>query len=448
MIIPNDRDYDLEQFRARMLRETEERLHALAPQVAADAKAWQQERQQHRPAGTPKQQEEGSKAILTRLSDVTTSSVRWLWRDRIPRGKLTVVDGDPGLGKSLLTLDIAARVSAARSMPDGTRSDFAEPAGVVLLTAEDDPADTIRPRLEVAGADCSQVVALSAVRDSSGDRLPTLLDLEELREVITTTNARMVVVDPLMAFLPGIVNSFRDQDIRRALAPLAALAMETEAAIVIVRHLNKSSGGSALYRGGGSIGIIGAARSGLLVARDPDDEERRILAVTKSNLAKIPSALAYRVVANTNDVPSLVWEGVSQHTATSLLAAQIDGEDRSALDEAKEFLRETLADGPREAKDVQREARNAAISDATLRRAKTSLGVLVRKEGNFLSTSQRWTWSLPVTEGAQDPPEGAQIRAHEHLQANAEKNSRKDANFSEGAQGSVNEHLQSYEEEL
>lgn len=128
-----------------------------------------------------------------------------------------------------------------------------------------------------------------------------------------------------MAYLSGKVDSHRDQDIRSALSPLAALAAEMKVTIFMVRHLNKSGGGNPLYRGGGSISIIGAARSGLLVARDPEDEDRRVLAVTKSNLAKIPFALAYRVVANTSEVPSILWEGATEYTATPLLVTQADG---------------------------------------------------------------------------------------------------------------------------
>lgn len=201
-----------------------------------------------------------SPAILTRLSDVVPQPVRWLWRGRIPFGKVTILDGDPGLGKSLVSLDVAARVSTARTMPDGTTGDLIEPAGVVLLSAEDDSADTIRPRLEAAGADVSRIVHLRAVREADGTMQPvTLTSLTELQTAINEVNAKLVIVDPLMAFLPAKVDSHRDQDIRRSLAPLVALAAETGVAVLVIRHLNKtSSTGNPLYRGGGSIGIIGA----------------------------------------------------------------------------------------------------------------------------------------------------------------------------------------------
>jgi putative DNA primase/helicase len=392
-------------------------------------------------------QQRQSKATLVHLADVVSQPVKWLWRGYIPLGKLTILDGDPGLGKSLLTLDIAARVTTARAMPESGVSDLTEPANVILLSAEDDPADTLRPRLEVAKADLTRVVALTAIREEDNERFPCLGDLSAIRETLVQTNAKLLIVDPFMAYLSSEVNSFRDQDIRRILAPFSALAAETRAAVVVVRHLNKSTGGNPLYRGGGSIGIIGAARSGLLVAKDPDDDERRILAVTKSNLAKIPSALAYHVIASANDIPSITWQGVTAHTASALLVQQNNtDEDRSALDEAKDFIRETLYHGGKEVKEIHKEARNAGISEATLRRAKTVLQVVVKKQGNFLAKEQKWVWSLP--EGAQDLSEDAQTREHAHLQANIEKNTRNDADFSEGAQGSENEHLQGANEHL
>jgi hypothetical protein len=397
------------------------------------------------------------KAVLLRLSEVSPQPVRWLWRSRIPLGKVTVVDGDPGLGKSLLSTDIAARVTTIETMPDGTESDLHEPVGVVILSAEDELADTIRPRLEVAGADLSRVVALAAINTGDDTRLPVLSDLEEIREAIRQVDARLVIIDPLMAYLPGKIDSHRDQDIRRSLAPLAALAAETGVAVLVIRHLNKAEGRNALYRGGGSIGIIGAARSGLLVAKDPEDEDRRILVVTKSNLAKLPPALAYRITANANEIPSLSWEGTTDHTAASLLAQPVNGEDRSTLEEAKDFLRDVLASGAVPARDIQKQADQAGISYATLRRAKTALTLIVRKQGGFFSKdreSQQWCWMLPsgesypAAEDAQNPSEDAQTREHEHLQQSSEKNTRKSNGFAEDAQDSENGHLQGGNEHL
>lgn len=393
----------------------------------------------------------GSAPHLTRLSDVNARRVDWLWRGRIPLGKVTVVDGDPGLGKSLLSLDLASRVSPLRTMPDGTKGNLDGPAGVVLLSAEDDPADTIRPRLEAAGADVSRIVILSGLRDGDTLRLPTLADLEAIKQAITAVDAKLVIIDPLMAYLPGKIDSHRDQDIRRSLAPLAALAAETGVAVLVIRHLNKAEGKNALYRGGGSIGIIGAARSGLLVAKDPEDEDRRILAVTKANLAQTAPALVYRIAVTADETPYLSWEGATDYTANSLLATQADGEDRSTLDEAKEFLRGLLRSGAVPAKEVQKQADQACISFATLKRAKAVLKIIARKRGGFFSKNgeQQWCWMLPAAEGAQDTEhstEGAHTHRDEHLQQDEKKNTRKSKDFTEDAQVIENEPLQHPEE--
>lgn len=351
---------------------------------------------------------------LVPLAGVVARPVRWLWPGRVPLGKLTVLDGDPGLGKSALTLDLAARVSAGRPMPDESRADrsassgqaLAGPRGVVLLSAEDGLDDTIRPRLEVAGAELGRISALTSVRGgrpgrgrgaapSRGmPRLPTLDDLEALREAIEEVSAALVIVDPIMAYLPGGVDSSKDSDVRSVLARLAGLAEAEGAAVLVVRHLNKSGRGGPLYRGGGSIGIIGAARSGLLVAPDPDDETgaRRVLASSKVNLAARPDSLAYHVEAGENGALRVVWEGTVGHTAASLIDGQRerDGGERGALAEAQEVLRQILASGPKNAAVVQTEARAAGISERTLRRARKVLGAVLTKEGY----QGAWTWAL------------------------------------------------------
>lgn len=338
---------------------------------------------------------------LVRLSDVQPERVHWLWRGYIALGKLTIVDGDPGLGKSLLTCDLAARVTTNAPMPDGSKSDLQEPAGVLFLSAEDGLADTIRPRLDAAGADSDRIGVLMYVLDEGqgmgAERLPTLADISTLETAIATTGAKLVSIDPLMAHLPDGVNAHRDQDIRRALTPLSKLAESTGVAIVVVRHLNKLGGGNPLYRGGGSIGIIGAARTGLLVAADPGDETgtRRVLAVTKSNLAAPAPALAYRLVTeDDNGVPYVQWEGHTEHTAASLLAGPQDSPELDALTEATEFLCTFLADGPRSSDDVYAEAKKARVSDATLKRAKAKLGIKPRKQG--FGEEGKWVWQLPA----------------------------------------------------
>lgn len=319
------------------------------------------------------------------MAAVRAEPVRWLWPGRIPAGKLTVLDGDPGLGKSCVTLDLAARVSTGREMPDGSAG---ASGGVVLASAEDDPADTVRPRLDAAGANCERVLALRVAEYG------TIAQTDVLRAAIERVGAALVVIDPLMAYvgLGRDVNSYRDQDVRAMLAPLAALAAETGAAILLVRHLRKSAAdGNPLYRGGGSIGIIGAARSGLLAARDPDDPELRVLAVTKANLAREAPSMGYRLVEADGAV-AVEWLGQSERRAAELLGVPASAEERGDLHDAVEWLCGQLAAGEAAAADLQRAARATGIAERTLWRAKRQLGVAARRDGG---RDGKWCWSLP-----------------------------------------------------
>ena len=316
------------------------------------------------------------------LSEVEPERVEWLWPRRIPRSKITVLDGDPDNGKSVLTTDLAARVTAGLDLPDGTPT---ETAGAVLVSAEDGASDTIRPRFDAAGGDPTRASLL-------GDEEPFAIpdDIPRLERAVRQVGAALVVIDPIMAFFSDDVNSNRDQDVRRTLTPLKQMAERTGAAVVLVRHLNKTPGGNPLYRGGGSIGIIGAARSGMVVGRHPDDDELRVLAGQKNNLSLPPESLAYRIETADNGAARIAYEGVSEATAGQLLRVPVDEEEKSALSEAKEFLLSELKGRPMSMKAVERNAREAGISPRTLKRAKQALGVKSVKESDG-----SWTWSLP-----------------------------------------------------
>ena len=342
---------------------------------------------------------------LVCVADVAAERVRWLWPGRIPLGKVTVLDGDPGVGKSTVTLNIAAKVTTGSPFPDGARPEVGD---VILLSAEDEIGDTIRPRLEAAGADLERCWVLPDVREEGEPpRPPELpLDLARLEDLAKDRAAALVVIDPLMAFLSGAVDAHRDQDMRRALAPMVYMAARTGAAVLIVRHMNKSGGSSPLYRGGGSIGIIGAARAGLLAAPDPDDDSRRILAVTKSNLAAMPEALAYRLVTEEQyGVARVVWDGATGHKAADLLRlpSRDDEDGAPARSEAEEILREILAEGPVPAKKVKALGRDAGIAERTLDRARQAIGAITRREG--FGPGSRFLWELPEESmPATDPP--------------------------------------------
>jgi AAA domain len=326
------------------------------------------------------------------LDDVKGTSVEWLWPGRLPAGKLAILDGDPGLGKSSLTLDMAARISTGRPMP-GELDAQRPPADVVLLSAEDGLADTVRPRLEAAGADLTRIFAMDAVPTGPGrpGRPPVFPDdVGWLHDLIVMKGVRFVIIDPLMAFLGLSVNAMNDQNVRQALFPLSRLAETTGAVILVVRHLNKNTQGSALYRGGGSIGIIGAARIGLLVSQDPDDSGGRLLAVTKSNLAAKPKTLRFRVTAE-DGRPRLLWQGESDLAAEDLLQPEAPT-DAPAFADAIEFLRVALGAGPVRVPELFEEAHGLGLTDITLRRAKAALGATAFARPT--ETGKEWYWSL------------------------------------------------------
>jgi hypothetical protein len=336
---------------------------------------------------------------VTRLSDVDREHVSWLWPGRIPLGKLTMLDGDPNLGKSTVALDLAARVTTGTPFPG--EPDRREPASVVLLTAEDGLGDTVGPRLDAAGGDAKRVVVIESIIDTNDggeivERPPSLPDdIVRLERTVSREGAALVVVDVLNAFLAARVDSYRDQDIRRALMPLANMAARTGAAVVALRHLTKGRSGNALYAGGGSIGIVGAARAALLVAADPDDEaeSRRILAVTKCNLSKPVPAVAFRLVpSDEHGCARVRWEGTTGHQADDLVSIDTR-EERSAIAEAAEFLRDFLADGDRPQREIKTEAERACLAWHTVRRAKDRLGVRSRKVGAPGERGE-WRWTL------------------------------------------------------
>jgi AAA domain len=399
-------------------------LHTLAGRVMADDAAatvcltcgvnllerdhldWCPHRVKERPNG---------ESTIVRVDNVKRERVRWLWSGRIPCGKLVILDGDPALGKSTMTLDWSARVSTGSPWPDGSTLDG--PGAVLIVSGEDGVADTIRPRLEAHGADLSRVYCWDHVTEGERERPPSLpADLEWLEAHVHETGAVLVVIDPFAAFLSSRVDSHRDQDVRGALMPLARLAERTGAAIVVIRHLTKAGGANPLYRGGGSVGIIGAARAGMLVAPDPEDEGQRILCMTKSNLAEMPAALAYRLVSDVeHDCGRIVWAGPTEHRASDLLGQprSSGGDDETAVGRAVQFLMETLDEGPVWQRDLQEQAGGAGLSWMSVRRAKDVLGVVSRKASGDSERPGQWYWTYG--DGTRDDAQGVQGVQHGEL---------------------------------
>jgi putative DNA primase/helicase len=354
------------------------------------------------------------------------------------------------------TIDLAARVSTGTPFP-GERGGRREPGAVILANAEDDLADTVKPRLVRAGADCDRIHHLDGVRIVTPDgtavtRTFTLHHLPTLEKALKQTpGVRLVVVDPISAFL-GDTDSHCNAEVRGLLAPLAKLAADYRVAVVVVTHLNKSAGTSALYRATGSLGLIAAARTGYVVVADPANDRRRLFLPAKNNLAEDSLGFAYSIID-----AAVAWEHgrISQRADEALAAAQAaSGDEGGERKEAADFLRMVLREAPVEVTEVMSQAKGAGFSTATLRRAKADLGIRSRKKDQF---GGGWVWVLPppktaTAEGAQDyadpfpaPNTVSTFGNDEHLRVfdseNAVSGGGADGAFPKGAQATGGEHL-------
>jgi hypothetical protein len=317
-------------------------------------------------------------------------AVEWLWQPLLARGKLTLLDGDPAAGKTFFALDLAARLSRGGPLPDGQKLD--RPYSTLFLSAEDDAADTLRPRAEAAGADLSRLFIAAPGRDADAP-LPQLPDdIPDIERLVRKHDVTLVVMDPLSAFLPAAVSSNSDPSVRRVLSPLAAMAARTRCAMELVRHLSKYGGAKSLYRGLGSIGIAGAIRTGLLIARHPDDPTLRVLAQTKTNIGPPAPTLGFRLVPNAAGVPAVEWVGPVDLTADELCAT-VEPVSKRPRERAIEWLRNELAGGPRKAAELIAAAAKAGIAEKTLLRAKKDLDIRSEQVGKAGSTE--WLWSDP-----------------------------------------------------
>lgn len=332
--------------------------------------------------------------ILTCLADVAPRPVSWLWPGRIPAGRITLLVGRPGEGKSFLTTDAAARVSTGTPWPDGSDC----PRGsVILISAEDDPADTIRPRLDAHYADVSRVHLLSGVRwessDGTSDRIVTLADVEPIRAALEQhRDCRLIVVDPIGSYLGATTDAHRDNEVRGVLAPIAMLAENYGPAVLVVAHRRKSAGGSADDTALGSRAFTGIARAVWHVSRDAQAPQRRLLLPGKNNLAREGEGLAFTILG---EPPRISWErepvAMSADEALAAEASKKPGPEADILEGALAWLRAALAEGPRPTKELQDEWASQAGSERTLQRAKQALAV----ESYRPDIPGPWWWRLP-----------------------------------------------------
>jgi AAA domain-containing protein len=358
---------------------------------------------------TDTNQSDDRSVVIKSMNQYTTTPIRWLEEGRIALGKLTLIAGDPGLGKSFITLDMAARVSRgelprrAQISGDGSHepANNAKPyAGhlvdcgqVVLLNAEDDAGDTIKPRLETMGADLDRVHLFEGVVQPMG-RCVNLTQLDTDVQLLANSlkkieHLKLIIIDPISAYM-GKTDSHNNADVRSVLAQLARLAQWTGAAVVCVTHLNKDAGGKrAIYRAMGSLAFTAAARAVHLVSKHPDDASKRVVAPVKNNLSEESSPRVYRI-----DEGRVVWIDEDIQWDADSIEQAFDGgrATPSAMEEAKRFLEEALGEGPALATKLREDAEGNGISFGTLKRAKRALAIESYRRGDD------WYWMIRTDE--------------------------------------------------
>ena len=321
---------------------------------------------------------------LINMEQVEIEKIDWLLYPFIPFGKVTIVQGDPGKGKTTMVLQIIAKLTKGEAvLPSGSdepaleeKTMDLEPVNVIYQTAEDGLGDTIKPRLLSAGADCSRVMVID-----DNDQALTMMDAR-LEEAIIKTNARLVVLDPIQGFLGTAVDMHRANEIRPLMKRVAVLAEKYHCAIILIGHMNKNSNGKSSYRGLGSIDFQAAARSVLIVGRIKDEPEIRVVCHVKSSLAPEGKSIAFRLDKDTG----FEWIGEYDISADDLLSGDNRGQK---IHEAKEFLKEILVSGSVAQTKVAEEAESRGIKKKTLWNAKKELEIESVKIGN------QWFWMLP-----------------------------------------------------
>ena len=317
-----------------------------------------------------------NKLKLLTMSDIPAEEVRWLWYPYLPRGKITIIQGDPGEGKTTFVLALAALLTRGLPMPGCTES--RPPMNIIYQTAEDGLADTVKPRLTALGADCSKVLVID-----ESERELTLSD-RRLAQAIQETDAGLFVLDPIQAYLGDGVDMHRANEVRPIFKRLGQLAEQTGCAIVLVGHMNKMQGVKSAYRGLGSIDFR-AARSVLLVGRSKDDEQVRVVVHDKSSLAPEGASILFSLHSDTG----FSWSGFCDTTASELLSGSGPGVTKT--EQAERLLLELLKGGEVASEELLKQSSALGISERTLKIAKQNRGVISLRRGD------RWYAKLPDT---------------------------------------------------
>ena len=311
---------------------------------------------------------------LIKMSDVEPTKVEWLWYPYIPYGKITIIQGDPGEGKTTLILNLAALLSKGEKLPESEEK--SDPINIIYQTAEDGLSDTVKPRLIAAKADDERITVI----DES--KLELSLTDERLEQAIIETKAKLVILDPLQAYIGANVDMHRANEIRPVMKHLAEVAQRQQCAVVLIGHLNKAMGMKSSYRGLGSIDIPASARSVLLVGRIKDNPTVRVMAQIKSSLAPEGEPIAFEL----NKEKGFSFIGKYDISIDDLLNGVAT---TSKLEQAEKLLRDMLSDGSSiKQKQLQQQAKIRNISERTLNEAKKNVGVKSFRSNN------EWYWKL------------------------------------------------------
>ena len=348
--------------------------------------------------------------MITLASSITPRPVRWLWPDRIPAGALTLLAGREGIGKSLVGVHLAARLTRG-TLPGGRDG---KPSRVMFATSEDAWEFTMVPRLLAAGADLAMIGRVQVEDDGIITGLTTPVDVPELAAYIGSHDVAMLVLDPLTSVMDGRIDAHRDREVRKALEPLGTLAAGTGAAVLGLVHLGKGIGSDPVNLILGSRAFSAVARVALVAARDPDDEASNVLSVEKSNLGRIDvPGLTYRIdgaeIATDEGMAGaglLVWTGETDRRVRDIMADE--GDEKATRDEAARWLADYLTDcgGEAAAREVKAAARSAGFAERTLDRARTRAGVTTGRNG--FGKGAVYVWRLDP--GASCSPHARHVR--------------------------------------
>lgn len=311
--------------------------------------------------------ENSTQLKLISMSEINAEEVHWLWYPYIPLGKLTIIQGDPGEGKTSFILAVIAALTRGEPLPECAQA--AKPMNVIYQTAEDGLADTIKPQLENAGADCARVLVI----EESKQEL-TLCDAR-LEQAIRKTSAKLIVLDPLQAYLESDVDMHRANDVRPVLECLSLMAERTQCAVILIGHMNKTQGLKAGYRGLGSIDFRASARSVLIVGRLKSGDTLRIVAQDKNSLAPEGASITFEL----HPEHGFQWKGFCDATVDNILSGtgQVQTKTMQTEDELRRFLTQ-----PRPAEEVFALAKQLDISERTLKIAKQNLGIVSNRRAD------------------------------------------------------------------